>query len=473
MPRSTAPGLYRQLADKLLAQIEAGVWLPGQRLPSVRQLMAQEGRSLATVTAALQLLEQQGGVQAQPRSGFYVHPQWRARPPEPSRTRTGLTRQSPQLSRLAAEVNLAAQWPDLVPLGAAVVHDDLLPGQALQQALAEVARWKRQDCLRYALPPGRPELRRQIVRLMRDWACELTPEQVLITAGETDALDLALRTVTRPGDCVAVESPTYFGILQALEHLGLQALEIATDPRHGLDVDELMRVAQKRRLAAVVLTPNFHNPFGCCMPEAEKARLVAWAAQQQVPLIEDDVFGDLHFGPQRPPPCKAFDAEGWVLTCSSFSKTLAPGYRVGWCVPGRFLEPMLRLQMARNLAAPAPTQLAVAEYLQGRAYGRHLAALRQRFAEQKPRLLAQIARCFPAGTRASDPQGGYLYWLELPQGDSLALYRQALDTGISLAPGAMFSASGRFDHCLRLSLGLTWSPRVASAIERLGQLASG
>jgi len=475
MPSATASTfLYREVAQRLMAQIDAGVFLPGQRLPSVRQLMAQERISLSTANQAIEWLERHGYLVARPRAGCFVPEQRRARMAQPARTRTALASQPIQVSRLVADVNLATQQPQLLPLGAAVVHHSLLPMRELGQALADAARKRRIDCTRYALPPGHPELRRQIAILSRDWGCDLAADDIVVTAGDTDALELALRTVTRPGDRVAIESPTYFGILQTIENLGLQALEVATDPRDGLDVDELARAVAASPVAAVVLNPTFHNPFGCCMPDEQKQRLVAWHTAQQLPLIEDDVFGDLYFGSQRPRPCKAFDTEGWVLTCSSFSKTLAPGYRVGWCVPGRFLEEFVRLQYGRALAVSAPPQLAIADYLGGRDHARHLRTLRERFAQQSGWVRSHIEQAMPAGTRVTDPSGGFVFWIELPEGsDSLAIYRQALGAGVSLAPGPMFSARGGFGHCLRLSVGLPWSPTVAAGIATVGRLCIG
>ena len=463
--------LYRTIAHRLMAQIDAGVFAPGQRLPSIRQLMAQEGISLSTANLAVAWLERHGYLLAKPRSGYYVPLQRRPRLREPDATRTALPDQPVQINRLVADVNLASQTADLVPLGAAVVNTALLPVKELNQALADVARTRRSDCSRYALPPGDPELRRQIALLSRDWGCDLTPDDIVVTAGDTDALELALRTVARPGDRIAIESPTYFGILQTIENLGMQALEIATHPRTGLDVDELIRATETNPVAAVVLNPTFHNPFGCCMPDEAKARLVAWVTAQRLPLIEDDVFGDLYDGPQRPRPCQAFDTAGWVLTCSSFSKTLAPGYRIGWCVPGRFRDDLIRLQFSRVLAVSAPPQLAIADYLGGRGYPRHLKTLRERFTRQKTEAASAIARHFPAGTRVTNPAGGFLFWLELPPGtDGLAIYRAALAEGVSIAPGAMFSASRSFDHCLRLAVGLPWSDKVEAAIGVVGRL---
>jgi len=463
---------YRQVAQRLMAQIDAGVFVPGQRLPSIRQLMAQEGISLSTANLAIVWLEQHGYLLAKPRSGCFVHPQLRTRVAEPDTTRTALALQPVRVNRLVADVNLATQMPELVHLGAAVVHHSLLPTRELNQALAHVARQRGTDCARYALPPGNAELRRQIAILSRDWGCDLSADDIVVTAGDTDALELALRTVARPGDRIAIESPTYFGILQTIENLGMQALEIATHPRTGLDVDELIRATETDPVAAVVLNPTFHNPFGCCMPDEEKARLVEWINSKRLPLIEDDVFGDLYFGAQRPRPCKAFDREGGVLTCSSFSKTLAPGYRVGWCVPGRFREDFIHLQFGRALAVSAPPQLAIADYLGGRGYPRHLKGLRELFAAQRTRARARIAQALPAGARVTDPIGGFVFWVELPEGtDGFAVYRESLDAGVTVTPGRMFSAAGHFNHCLRLSVALPWSSQVESAIDTVGKIA--
>jgi DNA-binding transcriptional MocR family regulator len=302
-------------------------------------------------------------------------------------------------------------------------------------------------------------------------------QEIIITNGAMEALNLCLEAVTRPGDVVVVESPTFYAALQALERLNLQALEVATHPRDGIDLAALAQALGRQPphqpVKACWLMPSFQNPLGSLMPEDKKCELVALLARHQIPLIEDDVYGELHFAPHRPPPAKAFDGEGLVMHCSSFSKSLAPGYRVGWVAAGRHATAVQRLKLMTTLSAATPSQQALSEYLAQGGYDRHLRQLRRSLAQQQGMALAAVARHFPRGTRVAQPEGGYFLWVELPpQVDALQLHRQALRQGISLAPGQIFSADRRFANCVRINYGHPAQSRLESALATVGALAS-
>ena len=204
------------------------------------------------------------------------------------------------------------------------------------------------------------------------------------------------------------------------------------------------------------------------MSDAGKQKLVALLARRKIPLIEDDLYGDLYHSGERPKPAQCFDREGLVMLCASFSKTLAPGYRLGWCVLGRFRGRVEQLQMAATLALPKASQLAVASYLQCGAYQRQLRAMRSAFALQAAQMIAAIGREFPAGTKVTRPAGGFLLWVELPRSiDAIRLCEQALERRISLSPGPMFSARLRYRNFIRVNCGFPWSPQIERAIRRL------
>jgi DNA-binding transcriptional MocR family regulator len=286
-----------------------------------------------------------------------------------------------------------------------------------------------------------------------------------------EALNLCLSATCRPGDAVAVESPCFYACLQALERLGLRAVEIATHPREGIDLAALEIAFERHRPRACWVMSNFQNPLGGTMPEAKKAALVALCARFAVPLIEDDVYRELHCEGQRPALLKSFDADGGVLHCGSFSKSLAPGYRVGWVAPGRFLEPVVRGKLAASLATSLPPQLALARYLARGSYERHLRGLRATLRDQREAHCESLARALPAGTRIGQPGGGYFLWVELPDDvDALALWSEAMAAGISIAPGPMFSADGGFRNCMRINAGHPHDARIAAAVRQLGKL---
>ncbi|MGZ3160077.1 MAG: aminotransferase-like domain-containing protein, partial [Burkholderiaceae bacterium] len=288
-----------------------------------------------------------------------------------------------------------------------------------------------------------------------------------------EALNLCLTAVTRPGDSVIIESPVFYGALQALEHMGLHAIEVPTHPREGIDLVALEAALIKHRPKACWVMTNFQNPLGSLMPDEKKRDLVTLLARHDVPLIEDDVYGELYFGSKRPVPAKAFDTKGLVLHCSSFSKCLAPGYRVGWAVPGRYTQAVARLKLTATLSASVPAQLALAEYLAKGGYDRHLRLLRHALSVQQNELMQAVITHFPVGTRATRPEGGYFLWLELPASvNALELHRQALSLGISIAPGPMFSAQRAFTNCIRLNYGHPCDERIAGAVAVLGKLVA-
>jgi DNA-binding transcriptional MocR family regulator len=468
-PGTDAGTLYERVAERIQTLIQSGTLQPGERVPSVRKLSAQFAVSVSTVLEAYRLLEDRALIEARPQSGHFVR---RSRtPPAPLKTTSGSDPAELELKDLVVRFVTDAGRPDLVPLGAAVASPAFLPTERLNRILAREVRRDPRCSQSYDLLAGHEELRVQIARRMLDAGCALSPDEVVTCCGAQEALQLCLRAVTRPGDTVAVESPTYYGLLEALESLHLRALEVGTDPHDGLCLDELRRALGRTPVAACVFTPTVGNPLGHSMPVEAKRELVALLAEADVPLIEDDVFGDLWFGAQRPEAAKAFDSTGQVLFCSSFSKTLAPGYRIGWTAPGRYRSAVQRVKFCSSVATATPTQMAIASYLKGSGFDRHLRRLRRTYRDLVQRMTAAVAEYFPEGTRISRPRGGHVLWVELPEGaDGTRLHRAALGSGISIAPGSMFSATQRYRNFVRLNCAVVWSPRVVEALRTLGAL---
>jgi DNA-binding transcriptional MocR family regulator len=462
--------LYENYADEIASLIERGTLRAGDQLPSVRQARATRSVSASTVFQAYYLLEARGLVRAEPRSGYYVLPQ-AAPAPRRSNPKPGSRRVA--VSELVFEVLGSVKARHIAPLGSAFPSPTLFPLEALRRAAAAGMRrldaWSTVD----DLPPGHEPLRRQIARRYLKLGMAVTPEQIVLSNGALDALNLCLQATTQPGDAVVVESPCFYAALQALERLNLKAIEVPTHSASGLDLEHLARVLERRKPQAVWLMTSFQNPLGSLMPEDKKRALVQLLARHQVPLIEDDVYAELYHGSQAPLPAKAFDTEGLVLHCASFSKSLAPGYRVGWALPGRYAERVARLKLMTSLSGSIPAQAALADYLQDGAFDRHLAQMRRALKRQQEQLLTAVERHFPAGTRMTRPLGGYFVWVELPAPiDALALHQAALGHDISLAPGPMFSARAEFGNCLRLNSGHPWTPQLAQAMATLGQLAA-
>ncbi len=378
-----------------------------------------------------------------------------------------------RINAIVARLADAGDPPTVAPLGGAMPAVGLLPAGVLSRVLARTAQTQGPEALRYAPPAGVPRLREQLARRSVDWGCALPPEDFVVTNGAPEALSLALQSVATAGDLVAVESPVYYGILQILEALGLHALEVPSAAGAGLDVRALDAALRRHDVRAVVAVTNVSNPLGATMPEASKRELVTLLEAAGVALIEDDVWGDLWFGPTRPSVAKAHERRDGVLLCGSFSKTLAPGLRIGWVAAGRRRERIELLKFVHTMGVPTLPQLAVAEYLASGGYDRHLRRLRRQLAGQVAQFRDAILRSFPSGTLVSRPAGGCVLWVELPPGtDAVALHGEALAAGVRVMPGPAFSARGRFRRCIRVNCGHPWSRRLEHAILKLGVLAA-
>jgi DNA-binding transcriptional MocR family regulator len=466
---------YELLAEEIAASIRSGMLDVGDRLPSVRQISTSRGVSVSTVFEAYYLLEARGLIRARERSGYYVTAGNASLPPEPVIHSNCCTGSLPvRINDLVFSILESVKSRDVVPLASAFPSPLLYPLPRLARSLARGAEtmdpWATVD----DITPGSATLRRQIAtRYMADGVL-VQPDDIVITNGALEALNLCLQAVTQPGDAVIVESPTFYGALQALENLGLRAIEVPSCPRDGICLNRLAQALAAEKPAACWIMTNFQNPLGSLMPDENKRALVDLLAAQGVPLIEDDVYGELYFGARRPLPAKAFDQEGLVLHCSSFSKCLAPGYRLGWALPGRYREQVARLKLTRTLAVAAPVQEGLSDYLARGGYDRHLRQLRHTLSLQQTAMSCAVQRHFPPGTKASRPEGGYFLWVEFPAGvDTLVLQREACLRNISVAPGPMFSARGEFRNCIRLNFGHHWDAKVEGAIAALGALAAG
>jgi DNA-binding transcriptional MocR family regulator len=462
---------YEVLAAELAELIAAGTYREGAPLPSVRELSQQKEFSISTVLQAYYLLEARGLIASRPRSGFFVA-EAAVRPelePEPSAPEFDAARVS--IRQLVTQVALRdARTPGLVPLGYAHPNPGCTATGALNRIMAAIARREGDLSGAYDLPPGYRPLRTEIARQAARAGCRLNRSDIVITSGCTEAVSLCLQAVCQPGDTVAIESPICFDTLQTLETLHLRALEIPTHPRNGISLEALRFAVESMPVKACLVIANFNNPLGSRIPDAAKQELVKMLADRGIPLIENDIFGEIHFDAHRPATAKAFDQKGLVLLCSSFSKTLCPGYRVGWVAAGRFRDNIEWFKYTLSLAVPTLPQMAIATFMAGSGYPRHLRRMRRIYADNLAAMRRAVLRYFPADTRVTRPAGGYLLWIQLPGGiNAYDLYRRALRAGIAIMPGHLFSAADRYHDFIRLTAAF-WSPEVESAIRRLGAL---
>lgn len=464
--------LYLRVAGDLERQIRAGTLRVGDKVPSIRVIRKEWRVSASTALQAYFWLENRGLIEARPRSGFYVRVPFSDLAPEPGfEPRRSVPRDQGLDARLGQILQLRAASGAL-QLGAAIPSSDFYPTRKLNQTIRRVIRESPGHSSAYDFPPGYPELRRQIAKHSSRQIGRSSWEEIIITAGAMEGLTLCLRAVAKPGDVIAVESPTFFGILLLIQSLGMKPLEIATDPRTGMDLNVLEHALRKKHVRACIIIGNCHNPLGYVLADDTKAKLAELSKRYKVPVIEDDLFGDVAFQEPRPRTIKHYDGEGLVLLVSSFCKVLGPGYRIGWVQAGRWQSTVEQLQFINTVAAPSLPQRMIAKFLESGGYERHLRRVRILLADRLQMTSRAIARYFPPGTRVTRPEGGFLLWVQMPKSiDAIKVFEKALQQKIAVVPGPMFSTTGQFGNCLRLSCGIPWSPRLEESLALLGSIA--
>ncbi|HWX03042.1 PLP-dependent aminotransferase family protein [Collimonas sp.] len=476
--KTTRQPLYQRFAEQLRASLENGVLRPGDRLSSVRQAATQHGLSITTVVRAYELLESSGLIESHPQSGYFVRARFTAAalpasPDEPGRSMPLPVSAEVDVSRHVLATLKSIHQHDAVPLGSPYPDPLLFPAHRISQYHGSVLRSGGPLGVLDDLPPGHPELIRQIVRRHLETGLSISPDDVVVTVGATEAINLCLQAVAKAGDTIAVESPTFYAMLHAIERLGMRAIEVPTDPRLGMDIAALSKIMQSQPVAACMVMPNFQNPLGFEMPEENKRQLVELGARYNMPIIENGVYNELYFGNAHPSVLKAYDKRGMVLYCSSFSKSLTSAYRIGWTLPGRYRAQVEKLKFLNTLSTSSLPQRAIAAYLTAGGYDRHLRRVRRTLQQRCDIMSAFVGRFFPAGTRITRPSGGYVLWIELPAAiDSMALYRQALAEGITIAPGRLFSTSDAYRSFIRLNYSYSWTPQIELALRRLSELAA-
>lgn len=464
--------LYRKLADTIEATIRLGTYGAGDRLPSLRQSARVHGVSLSTVLQAYRSLEDAQLIETRPKAGhFVVRQPLRLLEPDVSAPPVGAAPVA--IAGLVEMVMNSAGMPDLISFASGYPTGPQVPVDQVERAMVRAVQRSAGALGRYPAAFGFDGLRQAIARRSLSMGCVLDPRDLVLTTGTTEAISLCLRALLKPGDTVALESPASFGFLQILEALELRALEIPTHPRFGISVDALALALRDSRIDAILATPTLSNPMGTRMPTGERERLVALLARHRVPLIEDVIYNDLAAEDAHRRAVKSFDRDGWVLVCSSYSKTVAPGLRVGWLHAGRFRDPVRKLKSALSGGNCAINELALTELLTESNYGRQLRRLHRinRLGLQEARRV--IASSFPAGTRVIDPAGGSTLWLEMPNRlDSQALFQACMQERILIAPGTLFSASDAYRHCIRLNIPGACGTQHLRALKRVGEMAS-
>ncbi len=467
--------LYENVALKIQSLIEKETYRPGERIPSIRNLSRLMHVSINTVMEAYGYLENLGLIEARPQSGYYVSHRFGAVELKGNNEKviSDIAPSDVTFADVPLQVMCNVSKPSLLPLGVGWPNPELLPFDKLNRMLSTQSRRYRIQNVSYSGAAGMKNLRTQIARRALIYGCNQAPEDIIITAGCIEAVTLALQATCRPGDTVAIGSPVFYTFLHSIQWMGLKVLEIPSTPQDGINLDVLRFAIDHNPIHACLFISNFNNPLGSLMTDEKKRELATLLATHNIPLIEDDVYGDLAFGPDRPSAIKTYDEKGLVLYCSSFSKTLAPGYRVGWIVPGKYRNRIEQLKSVFNIATASPTQLAIAEFLTNGGYDQHVRKMRRTFARQVADVRNAISRYFPWGTRITRPEGGFSLWVEMPEKvDAIKIYEVALQNGVSIAPGIIFSTTGdKYNNCFRINATF-WSERVEQILEILGKTAT-
>ena len=466
--------LYQQVADHISDQIKTGLLQSGEKVPSVRQCSAEMGLSISTVIRGYELLQDQMMIEPRPQSGFYVRAQFeRSEPPKISQPKVKPT--AVNIDGLAVQLLQNTHDKNIIQLGTAPPNTKVPSVKLINRLMVKVIK-EDEGIADYDPPRGNERLRRQIARRMLNAGVNISPEEVIVTTGCQEAVNLCLRAVTKPGDTIVVESPSYFGTLKAIESLGLKALEIPTDAESGMSLSALELAIREWNVSACILTPSFSNPLGYCMSDENKQQLRTILKKANIPIIEDDIYGELCYGSQRPKAIKAFDQsgeEGNVLLCSSLSKSLSPGLRIGWAIPGKWIDTVTQLKVSTSMAGATLPALTAARYLEKGVFDRHLRHMRRYYKEQRDYFLQLATLHLPQNIRITHPEGGYVIWLELDNKlDSMLLYEQAKAEQISIAPGPLFSISGQYKNFIRINYGTATRQQLEKALIILGRIIS-
>lgn len=462
---------YIEVADRIEALIEKQILKVGDKLPSVRALSKEQGISLSTAFQAYYSLESKGLIEARPQSGYYVkfssnYVHELPKVCEPPDDAIPVT-----VDEMINNVYMDFNNNKILNFSMGAPAIELLPAAKLNKAVMHALRESKSSCLHYEHVQGNLLLRRQIARQAFNWGGTPSEEDVVVTAGAVEAISLCIKAITNPGDTVAIESPTYFAIFQVMASHGLKVVEIPTDPVTGIDLEYLEQAIPRFDIKACLFVNNFSNPLGSCMPDDRKKQLVDMLASKQIPLIEDDIYGELYFGKTRPKTCKTFDKQGLVLHCASFSKSLAPGFRIGWTIPGKFKEKVISLKRMHTVSTNTLTQSAIANFLSNGRFELHLRHLRKALHTQSLLYLQAICEHFPKDTRVTRPSGGFTIWIEMDEkANAYKLHKRALKHGIGIAPGQIFSSQGRFENCFRITYGEPFRSEIAEGIQVLGKL---
>ncbi|AQX14158.1 GntR family transcriptional regulator [Elizabethkingia meningoseptica] len=458
---------YTIFTSVIEENINKGILKPGDKLPSVRNIKQEFKLSTSSVQSGYDYLTFKGLVTGIPRQGYVVTKRIQ-QTDEPHPVPAPVPR-DPVFRENIMLTSDQTRYSEFAPLNAAAPSGLFMPQKLILRTMQSVIREKGSALLRYYPANGSEELRDLLSRRSARHGALINPDELLVTDGALQALYIALAATTNPGDLVAVESPCVFSVLEVIASLRLKSIEIPVGYKEGFDTDYLENVCKKNPVKAIVLTPNFHNPTGILMTDNRKKEVLDIAERHHIPVIENDIYGDLYFGHSRPSTIKNFDTSGLVITYSSFSKTLAPGIRLGWLSAGQFFSKAERIKFSLGRSVSPFNQEVINKLLDSTAYERHLRTFRQQLEQQAMTLTDQFSHFFP-DSYTHIPQGGYSIWSRLPAAtDMEQFYQYCKKYHLQITPGKTFSFTNAYDHYFRAIFSQRITTSELNAIQSTGK----
>ncbi|MFT7047990.1 MAG: DNA-binding transcriptional MocR family regulator [Halioglobus sp.] len=449
---------YKNLANQYITDIQQGRLKPDQRLPSLRRLAKLHDVSMTTALNCYHRMEELGWAIARPQAGYFVaQPLSEQRSPEFPTFKSRTTDPSQLVGRSSVEIRYNTISSQSSHLGASLLAPELLPTGALLRSLRRACHRQGEQVHLYPDPQGSGDLRSALESHFAMYNFNFSARELVVTNGCLDAIRVALEVTTQRGDVVAINSPCFSGLLELLAQMGRRVLEIPSTAQ-GLDLPQLEQHMHAQTIAAGLFSTTHMNPQGISLSAQQKQQLAKMAEKYQIPVIEDDVYLELGHGRITPLPAKHWDQEGYILWCGSVSKTLTAGYRLGWCLPGRYFDRYLQQRNTQSFGVSSPIQLALADFINSGQYHTHLHKIRLTLAQHCHAYYNMVQQQLPASARISAPAGGTVLWVQVPGLNTAQLYQQARQRQIDIRVGSLFSTRGFYSDCFRVNMGWPIDP---------------
>ncbi len=439
---------YKLIADQIIQDIKTNKLSLGQRLPSLRQLRKQQGISMTTALNSYRSLEERGWIVTSPKSGFFVSTPFDA---------SDIPR-LPQFLSSAKGISLEGQYSSLQaecvdgPFGISRLNPEYVPLTTLKRSIKRITQ-RGDDLLQsYANPQGLSSLRNAIAEHFGAQGFSLAENELCITSGCMDAIRISLLATSKPGDAIAVSSPCFDGLLDLLRSMQRQVVEIPCTS-DGVDIQQLEAQFANDQVAAALFSSSHMNPHGISLSVEQKRSLAELANRYRMPIIEDDVYGELGFDNSFPLPIKHWDENGYVLWCSSISKTLASGLRIGWCSAGRYLNTCRSICVTESLGKNGLMQASLADFIAAGHYKRHLQSITRKILANTVAYRQLLLDRLPQGSAISAPRGGLVLWVQVPRLDDARLRELAAAAKLDLRLGGQFTSRRFYRDCFRINAG--------------------